>query len=104
MKIKDNVAHFVLAFLPMVTGVPLIFYFTGRPVSFVVLALLVFVVATLAFWYEWKQAVDPKVGKIYGSYKNFQKDSRDDVRMDIIGMMSGFFAGFMVYIILVKLL
>ena len=100
MKIKDSAAHFILAFLPVVIGVPQIFSFMERPLSFLLLVVLLLLVSNLAFWYEWKQAVDKNVEKIYGSWKNFQKDSLDDVRMDILGMMSGFFAGFIVYVIL----
>ena len=97
---KDSVSHFVLAFLPVTIGIPLIFRFTARPLSFLLLVILLLLVSNLAFWYEWKQAVDQYVVSKYGSWKNFQKDSRDDVKMDILGMMSGFFAGRIVYVIL----
>ena len=101
---KYRIAHFTLSFLPMFIGIPLIFYFTALPLSFLLLILLVAIISDFAFWYEWKQAVDPDVEDIYGNYKNFQKDSRGDIRMYVLGLMSGFFIGFIVYIILVKLL
>ena len=58
----------------------------------------------LAFWYEWRQAVDNGLKSKYGSLANFQKDSRGDVRQDLTGLFAGLFVGLIISSVLVKLI
>jgi len=93
-------AHFGLAFvggLLVGTAAP----FTNAPALLTIIGVEFILI--LAFWYEWKQAVDSGLLKKYGSLTNFQKDSRSDVKQDLTGLFAGLFVGLIIISIIVRI-
>ena len=94
-------AHFILASLGGLfvgTATP----FTNVPALLTIIGVEFILI--LAFWYEWKQAVDSGLLKKYGSLTNFQKDSLSDVKQDLSGMFTGLFVGLIIISIIVRVL
>lgn len=90
--------HFWLTFLGMVIIGVLIFWLVDSvtmwapPVKyFVAIAETWVILFALHGWNESKQAIDPQMLRIYGSWQNFAIDSRRDWREFAIGSMVGFF-------------
>lgn len=90
-------AHFGLAFLSMAFGTPVMLYLSPNPFSLIALTLLV---TTLAFWYEWKQAMNKKEVQKHGGLEAFRKDSKKDIAQALFAIPVGVFIGIIIYVIL----
>ena len=91
-------AHFILASLGgLIVG-------TASPFTYAPALLTIIgveLIAILAFWYEWKQSVDPVERS---KHSDFDKDSKQDVKQDLTGLFAGLFVGLAVGSILVNLI
>ena len=98
MNIKNNTWHFILAFLAMATEIPISFKLLALPFALWALVAWTFFVLMLAFWYEWRQAMDAAEVERHGGMDRFRVDSRDDVRKALAGIALGAVAGFLIFI------
>lgn len=88
---NDNYWHGIIPFTILTVCVA----FWGN--EFRIMAELVLCLAFLQFFNEWKQAVHERVIDYYGSWRNFQYNSKDDVKYYVIGTLAGIILGYTIY-------
>ena len=98
--LNDDYYHGIIPFVILMVSIPAIFWSGYSPVALMRLAVVVIMLITLQFFNEWKQAVDPHVFEKYGSWEGFQKNSRKDTKLFVIGSFLGLFFGLLVYAVL----
>ena len=107
--IKYNMWHLVLGALVMAVGVPLLplylnKHFTPGEGLIWANAITFLIDALLQSGNENVQAMDPSVTTKYGSWVNFQINSKDDWRKWIAGVFIGAFIGNIIWLILYVLI
>jgi len=102
---NHNTWHFILPAITLAVAIPAVMLLMGYPIGLLIIGIGVLLIFVIAFWYEWKQAIDPDLEKIYsGGWKHFVNDSRRDMKLNVLGIMTGFFIGFIIYAVLVRVL
>jgi len=97
---KNNTWHFVIPFVVLTGLIPL--YYIFLPFQWAHMWLFASLLGLIAvqFFYEWKEFTDPRLLEKYGSYENFIKNTKKDIRLFSMGVFMGILAGFLVYSIL----
>ena len=88
--INDDYWHFIFPFFATIIVFGLVSVFVQNPIEqrfwIVIFYLSIFFIQ---FLYEWTQAVDPLVEQKYNGWENFQKNSRRDIRLFVLGLFLG---------------
>ncbi len=86
--------HIIIPVVTLVVLIPIIFLNVKKKCGFMLLAIMLLTLSLLQFWNEWAQIPNYH---LYGTIQDFLANSRNDIKLFVIGMFGGSFLGFLIY-------
>lgn len=92
--------HIIIPVVTLVVLIPVFFLKVDKRFALMWFLVMILSLIALQFYYEWSQIPSYM---LYGGITDFIANSKHDIKLFVIGMFAGSFAGFLVYSIIYRL-